>query len=154
MRTSQQKRHPKANIWNTSQIWIDTITNSDYGEFGFDKQENNWFANDNQVSTWTGLVDYTTLRIRLTSAAGSGNWGDFKINGQPQAPTTAGKHWFTPTNITSPLTSIQIDRASQTQGAQITMVEVDGEILVDGSSFGAGGFHLPFNLRGGQWYWQ
>ena len=129
--------------WNTSQIWSDTITNSATGKKGFDGTEDNWFADDGEVSTWTGSVDYTKLRTRLTSAAGNGNWGDFKINGVSQAPTTNTKHWFTPTGIASPLTSIQIDRASQTQGAQITMVEVDGEILVDGGTFGANGFHLP-----------
>ena len=114
-----------------NQVWSDNVTNAATGKKGFDGTEDNWYANDGEVSTWTGSVPFTTLRMRITSAANTGTYGDFRVNGVFQNPAERSKHWFTPTGITSPLTSIQIDRTNVNSGCQITKIEVDGKLLID-----------------------
>jgi hypothetical protein len=45
----------------------------------------------------------------------------------------------------SSITSLTITAAGSTNGTMLGGVELDGELLVDGGSFGANGFHLPFD---------
>ena len=150
--------------WNTSQVWSDGGTGSlDPNTPSFGNAFNgiiNTVGNAQQFDdviypnvgssatinfTNVGLVN--KLRLFLNGGSNSGKCPVF-VNGTEVLTGVTGfpyaGDWYEIPGVSS-LNSITLDRTSSEKVTGLFAVEVNGEILVDGGSFGANGFYLPFN---------
>ena len=137
---------------NYDQKWSDNVTGDDttYGPAAnaFDNDlHQGWiskaFVVGGSTSTWTysaGVAFTSQVRIYVNGYAEDVNrYGEFLVNGVAQTPTQGTTHWHTVTGISSPLTSISIQRKdpngsndTTSWGTDVKAIEVDGRILVDG----------------------
>ena len=147
--------------WNTSQVWSDNfvLSNPDtsYSDttksFDGDLTTRSGsittpFNGDSQTITHTcSAISCTSLRVH--ARLNTNSTGTIVAAGQTVNldPDNTDK-WYTFTGSFSDyegLTATITNTSNMSAGVYIHAIEVNGEILVDGGSFGANGFHLPFN---------
>ena len=141
--------------WNTSQVWSEgTYTGDPTRDIypvtqAFDGDlTTNWGYNNGQggkieiTGAGTGVV-----RIFCGSTFLAQNADEyFKVNGV-DVTMPLNYEWLTVPDISS-IQSIEMRTGSGSGNVfnpLVTAIEVDGEILVDGGSFGTNGFYLPFD---------
>ena len=101
--------------------------------------------------TTSAFPSITSLRVYGWRLASTSDSDGFFVNGTDYTaliPTSASGG-ATADWATIPVTKLETLTWNTTSGAAehpaISAIEVDGELLVDGGSFGANGFHLPFD---------
>ena len=158
--------------WNTSQTWSDNAYEkaSSDGIAPGDKIENlfngadggirsfGYPAVDNKLTYFTlgftqSLAFNTKAELLLFAAT---TLTDTTPNDYVSATGTNGtiffgnevlttNTWVDISSVGSPLQDVTIKNLSGTRTIWFSAIRLDGEILVDGGSFGENGFHLPFN---------
>ena len=139
-------------MWNTSQVWSDGATGMADPTNMFDPSSSKSTtvasrSSQGDIVFSQALTDVTKLEVKFT--ANIGNTHYIRINGTDQiSDAGSGKDtWYDLTAAlagTGVFSSIGAKSAAD-GGPEIWAVRVDGEILVDGGSFGENGFHLPFD---------
>ena len=144
--------------WNSSQIWSSgggyltggawlPVFNGDT-PFSLSTANGAYLANnDSTPSVYTFPSSVSgELKVWATTALSTGstfitlNTGEsVEITGGTNAPA-----WYSFGAVTG-VTTMTLGSPSNTDGIVLGAVELDGEILVDKSNFGANGFYLPFD---------